>query len=187
MKFLEVEFKYRADDIPLSKFMGFCMGLGKHKYVMASGWDHFYDSPGVQGFARHRIGPDFNQLTYKKKINGNNNFIRHEDNLDLLQTVSIDQIASFLSKFGYSLNKSIFKNCFIYKFPLYTMVYYVIYSESLKEIGRFIEIEMSEDFDWNSEENAWDNLIEIERIAKEPLGISPQSRMKLSLYELVCE
>lgn len=181
---IEVETKYRADEIALNEFTSYCESLKPLKNIIASGWDHFYDKNGTEGFARHRIGPDFNQLTFKRKTTEANNFIRDEDNLDLLQPVSIKQVASFLSKFGYKHNTSIYKNCFIYKYPTYTMVFYVIYDEKIKEIGRFIEIEMSEESLWNDETEAWEALIEIEKGCK-GLGLSARGRMKKSLYELV--
>lgn len=180
---LEVEFKYRADDIKLDDFMEHCKA-GEH--ILASGWDHFYDASKMDGFARHRIGADFNQLTYKRKTTDKNNYIREEDNLDLYPAMSRKQVASFLGKFGYTLNRSIFKNCFIYKFPRHTLVYYIIYSEALDEIGRFIEIEMAEDHAWDSENHAWTELLAVESDFKN-LGLTPQARMKKSLYELVCE
>lgn len=186
MKYLEIETKYRADDINLDRFVDFCTEKGPSEHVMASGWDHFYRNDRFLGFARHRIGPDFNQLTYKRKTSEKDNFIREEDNLDLAMYTSRPQIESFLGKMGHKHARSIFKNCFIYKFPLYTMVYYVIYNESIREIGRFIEIEMKEDHSWKSADVAWEALVELERECK-PLGIIAQARMRKSLYELVCE
>lgn len=183
---MEIETKYRADEIDLSSFMAYCQERGPDKYIMASGWDHFFDSSKIEGFARHRVGADFNQLTYKRKTTDKNNYVRQEDNLDLLPSVTAAQVTSFLGKFGYKHNKSIFKNCFIYKYPTSTLVYYAIYSESLKEIGRFIEIEMAEDYAWTSENQAWQALLEIEKNCWS-IGLSPQGRMKKSLYELVCE
>lgn len=187
MKFMEIETKYNASEISLAKFNEFCQAQpGERKYLVASGWDYFYDSTRTEGFARHRVGVDFNQLTYKRKTTAKNNFIRQEDNLNLMPPVTVSQVASFLNKFGYTLNKSIFKNCFIYQYDRHTAVYYVIYDDTLKEVGRYIEIEMSEDYSWKSEQEAWDALTNLEREFKE-LGLSAQGRMKKSLYEIVCE
>lgn len=182
---LEIEFKYRADDIFLDSFIEHCSDKKPVDKLTASGWDHFYSGTKLEGFARHRIGPDFNQLTYKRKTTDKNNYIREEDNLGLLKNVETHQVASFLGKFGYAHEKSIFKNCFIFTYPTYTMVYYVIYSKALKEIGRFIEIEMAEDHVWESEEQAWAAMLEVEKEYK-GMGLTPQGRMKKSLYELVC-
>lgn len=182
----EVETKYRADDISLSEFTKACEAKKPKAHIIASGWDRFYDGKSAEGFARHRIGADFNQLTFKRKTSGSNNFIRDEDNLDLSQRTLVSQVDSFLGKFGYKYNKSIYKNCFIYKFHDHTVVFYVIYDETIKEIGRFIEIEMSEEPIWATEEDAWNALVNIEKDWKH-LGLNARSRMKKSLYEIVCQ
>lgn len=181
----EIEFKYRADDNSLADFMTACESKHPLQHIIAAGWDHFYDNIKTDGFARHRIGPNFNQLTFKRKTSDTNNYVRDEDNLDLLQAVTSKQVASFMSKFEFQHNKSIYKNCFIYKFHDHTVVFYVIYDETIKEIGRFIEIEMSEEPIWATEEDAWDALVNIEKDWKH-LGLNARSRMKKSLYEIVC-
>ncbi len=182
----EIELKYKADDISLADFIAACERRNPKEHILASGWDRFYDNKNTEGFARHRIGPNFNQMTFKKKTSDYNNFIRDEDNIDMLQSVGIAQVSSFLGKFGLKHNKSIYKNCFIYKYLDHTVVFYVIYDEAIKEIGRFIEIEMAEDQPWVTEQEAWDNLINIEKEFKD-LGLTARGRMKKSLYELVCE
>lgn len=182
---MEIEFKYRANDINLADFMAACVTREPTQILTTSGWDHFYDGKNLEGFARHRVSPDLNQLTYKRKTTGKNNYVREEDNLDLSPSVTTSQIASFLSKFEFKHNKTIFKNCFIYKYARHTVVYYIIYSQELEETGRFVEIEMAEDHPWASEEQAYEALVDLERQFK-TLGITPQSRMKKSLYELVC-
>jgi hypothetical protein len=63
------------------------------------------------------------------------------------------------------------------------MVYYVVYDQDLVEQGRFIEIEMDEKFEWPSDEQAWNELIQHEnKLSK--LGILPQARVKRSLFEM---
>lgn len=180
----EIETKYRADNVDLEEFMKVCTDKNPTEYITASGWDYFYDKKGADGFARHRVGSDFNQLTFKRKTSEANNFIRDEDNLNMLKDVSVKQVKSFLGKFGYKHNRSIYKNCFIYSYPDHIVVFYVIYDEQIKEIGRFIEIEMSESSPWETEEQAWDTLVKIEKEWK-ALGLNPKTRMKKSLYELV--
>lgn len=186
-QFLEIETKYNAADMTLTSFTEFCKSRKPDKFVQASGWDHFYASEAdKQQFGRHRVGADFNQLTVKTKTAPKNNFIRQEDNLDFKEAISEERVKSFFAKFGYGHIKSIFKNCFIYKYPLYTLVYYVIYTVDMEEIGRYMEIEMSEDHPWHSAPAAWDALVRLERECK-PLGVSAQGRIRKSLYEIVCE
>lgn len=185
MDYSEVEFKYKADGISLSRFTEYVASRPDSKFKLASGYDHFYSSPAdPDSFCRHRVGAEFNQLTFKRKTTGKNNFIRTEHNLGLDKSVSEDQVWKLCEEFGYAQDATIYKNCFIYSFPDHTMVYYVIYTEDMYEIGRFIEIEVSEDIDWGSEEAAWDRLVELEAGCK-GLDLTPQKRLKKSLYEMV--
>ncbi len=185
MKHLEVEFKYRADDISLEKFTELCKNRGEHKFVEASGYDHFYSHPDNDDrFCRHRIGPDLNQLTFKRKSVERNNYVRTEHNINLQKQVSRDQVQALCSEFGYKFNVSVFKTCFVYKYDRHTKVYYICYDTNMKELGRFIEIEMSEEHPWESEDQAKQELLELEAKLSEVLSISPQSRMRKSLFEL---
>jgi adenylate cyclase class IV len=185
MKYREIEFKYAADNISLTAFVEFAKTRpGLQSYVEASGFDHFYEKTDSSGsFGRHRIGPDMNQLTFKRKTTDKNNFIRTEHNLNLTTSVSQDQVKSLFEEFGYKYNTSIFKTCFVYKYEWYTLVYYVCYNSDMKERGRFVEIEMSEDYAWASEEEAMGQLTIIEKLCKS-LGVTPQSRIRKSLFEL---
>jgi hypothetical protein len=53
----------------------------------------------------------------------------------------------------------------------------------MNELKRFIEIEAKEDYKWASEEEAWNEVVKYEKMF-EPLGITPQNRVKRSLFEL---
>lgn len=184
MKFREIEFKYKADNISLSVFEAFCKKNSPLTHLIASGYDHFYDKSDASGsFCRLRVGPDSNQLTFKRKTTDNNNFVRTEHNIDLTRETSREQIEALLSEFGYAYNTSLFKNCFIYKYDWFTYVYYVCYDTDMKELGRFVEIEMSEEHAWQNEEEAYNQLLILEKLCKS-LGVSPQCRVKRSLFEL---
>lgn len=184
MKFTEVEFKYNAKDIKLSDFCKFCSAHGTHTNIIASGHDHFYEKDSDQdSFCRLRSGADLHQLTFKRKTQDTNNFVRTEHNIDLLRSTTKEQIDALCSEFGYKYNTLIFKNCFVYKYDTYTFVYYVCYDNDMKEVGRFIEIEMSEEHSWTNEAEAYNHLLVLEKLMK-PLGISPQARVKRSLFEL---
>lgn len=183
MKFVEVETKYRADNIPLKDFKVFCQDKTPNKHIFASGYDDFYqNNKDKDAFCRHRRGTDLNQLTFKRKTADGNNFVRVEHNLDL-NGVSADQIRALCGEFGYEPNMTIFKTCYVYTYEWYTLVYYIVYDDDMKELGRFIEIEMKEDYAWQTEQAAWDELLVLEKLCK-PLGISAQSRVKRSLFEL---
>lgn len=184
MKYMEVELKFNAEDISLTDFVSFCESRNPLKTVTASGWDHFYAKVGdLDSFCRLRSGPDCHQLTFKRKTTDKNNFTRVEHNIDLLPSVTKDQIEALLTEFGYEYNRSLFKNCFIYKYDVYTQVFYVVYDSGMKELGRYVEIEMSEEHQWGPGDECWNHLTVLEKLAK-PLGISPQGRIKKSLFEL---
>lgn len=184
MKYKEIEFKYYADDISLTSFSAFCKAREPKKFLHASGYDHFYENETNAGaFCRHRSGPDMNELTFKRKTSDNNNFVRTERNISLNRTMSQEDIEGLCAEFGYKYNTSIFKNCFIYKYDWYTLVYYICYNKDMNELGRFFEIEMAEDAQWGGEKDAWNELVVMEKLCK-PLGVLPQSRIKKSLFEL---
>ncbi len=84
----EIEFKYDAKDISLFTFLKFCKNATKSNYILAQGRDDFYGNPKRKSeFYRHRYGSDMNQLTFKKKLYKNNNYVRVERNTDLLLVV----------------------------------------------------------------------------------------------------
>lgn len=184
-KYREVEFKYSAENISLETFETFCQGRDKLKSkAIAFGPDYFYqNASNPDAFCRHRVGPEFNQLTFKKKTTDANNYVRTEHNVDLQPHMTVEQIAAMVSEFGYKFNTTILKSCFIYQYDFYTLVYYICYDKKMEQLGRFIEIEMAEDHGWRTPDEAWDALVAMERICK-PLGISPQARIKRSLFEL---
>lgn len=184
MTFTEIEFKYRVDNLSLSSFTDFCQGRNPKKFVEASGFDHFYaKSKEPDAFCRHRIGPDFNQLTFKRKTENKNNYIRVEHNINLERSVERKQINALLEEFGYTYNTSVFKTCFVYFFDWYVLSYYVCYDKEMKEIGRFMEIEADENHAWGTQQDAWNAVQAMEKICK-PLGLTSQMRIKRSLFEL---
>jgi len=179
---LEIEFKYIAK-ADLSAFQDFCEKRNAERFQIVSGFDHFYSkSAEPSSFYRHRVNTNENQLTFKKKTVDDNSYIREEHNIDLPLTVSREKIQALCNINGYLYDFSIFKNCFIYSYDYYTLVFYVCYDTQLKELGRFVEIEMKEDYNWSTEEEAYGELVTLERLCKN-LGLSPELRVKLSLYE----
>lgn len=187
MKYKEIEFKYKAENISLMNFHKFCEQRNHQRYVYAAGYDYFYDSKkDADAFCRHRTGPDVNQLTFKRKTQDANNFIRTEHNIDLTRGTKEDAVGALLHEFGYQINAAIFKTCFVYVYDYYVLVYYICYDLNMIEKNRFIEIEMREDYHWATEQEAMDELVTMERICK-PLGITAQNRIKKSLYEIFKE
>jgi len=183
VRFTEIEFKYKADDISLEAFKAFCVARKPSLQIQASGYDHFYQSAKDEAFSRHRVGADMNQLTFKRKTSDANNIVRTEHNIDLHPSVSKEQVAAFLSEFGYEFTATLYKSCFVFQYDWYILVYYIVFDAEMKELGRFIEIEASETFPWRSEAEARASIDDMERLCK-PLGIQPQRRVKRSLFEM---
>ncbi len=183
MKNIEVEFKYEAK-ITLSQFKDFCDSRDPVRFLIVSGFDHFYTNPtDTMSFYRHRVNTGENQLTFKRKRLQENNFIREEHNIDLPLSVSEEKIRDLCNITGYQYDASIFKNCFIYNYDYYTLVLYICYNKDLAELGRFIEIEMKEDYGWVDENEAYVALVTLEKLCK-PLGLLPENRISQSLYEM---
>jgi adenylate cyclase class IV len=186
MKFREVEAKYNAENITLTEFKEFCLAREPKvlNIVEAAGFDYFYSHPKEpDAFYRHRMGPAFNQLTFKRKTTQGNSNIRIERNVDLALHTTKEQVAAEMEEHGYKFNMEIFKTCFVYFYDWYVLSYYVCYDKDMKELGRYIEIEASEHHDWHTEQEAWDAVVVMEKLCK-PLGINPQMRIKRSLFEL---
>lgn len=179
----EIEFKYPAT-VSLSTFKGFCQDRKADKFSIVSGYDHFFSNlKETESFYRHRVNTNENELTFKRKTVQENSFIREEHNIDLPLSVSEDKIKALCAINGYTYDSSIFKNCFIYNYAFYTLVYYICYNVELKELGRFIEIEMKEDYSWTNEQEAFGELVTLERLCKN-LGLSPDNRINKSLFEM---
>lgn len=181
MQFKEVETKYRVSALKLQAFTDLATSLSPVKFIEAAGYDYYYVKDTTD-FIRYRAG-SLHELTVKKKLADKNNFIRTEINMGVKEQ-SLEIIEAFCASLGYKFNFSIFKTCFIYYYEHFDLVYYVVYDNNMKELDRFVEIEMLETYEWESPEAAWAKLLEIEQLMK-PLGITPQSRIKKSLFEML--
>lgn len=182
MNFFEIETKYRAQDIKLREFRKLAETLKPKKFKLAESYDHYFVRSEAD-FIRFRAGTS-PELTMKQKLNDKNNFIRTEVNLRI-EDQDEATVQKFCSLLGYQPNFSIFKACWIYWYESFNIVYYIIYEDDrrLKELDRFIEIEMSESKEWKDEGEAWDELVKIEK-AMGQLGLSAQARIKKSLFEM---
>lgn len=181
--FKEIEFKY-STDLHTGEFISRC-----HRYKLnhVMGIDHFYGNKRrVRSFLRHRISNSLNQLTYKKKISKDNNFIRIENNLSLGEDSTRHAVAHLCAQLDYEYNTSILKSVWFCETPTYTLSFYRCYrGDNLDsiEIGRFIEIEMSETYPWKNCKQAYSELVKLEKKFKF-LGINSKSRVKKSLWEM---
>lgn len=186
MHFKEIETKYRAQDIKLLDFIKRAEELKPDSQLQTGSFDHYYTKDTDALFIRYRAGTR-PELTMKVKSTDSNNFVRVECNLPLEKhqdpTEQRYVVDKFCQMLGLTHNFSIYKTCFIYFWGNYNLVYYVVYDAELKEKDRFIEIELNEKIEWPTEEAAWNELLAIEK-SLDSIGIKPQRRIRLSLFEM---
>ena len=185
--YLEVEVKYNADDIDRIAFKDLAKSLGPKSFIYVESQDVYY-AKSENEFLRQRLpaenkgGAEENrsELTFKKKHQENNNWTRTEVNLrtDLNDPKLVE---AFCEGLGYKKNFSIGKNCDIYFYDDADIVYYTVKDETGK-YAHYVEIEANEDIGMTQEES-WDAVLKYEKLLS-PLGISPQKRKKLSLWEM---
>lgn len=188
---IEFESKYRVENNILLPFKLLVEKMDTFReFVYAEGPDEYY----VKGdlFARYRKeankGPDARaEITIKIKPEGaKNNIIREEFNVRVDKTPR-ETIVKFLSALGFSHNFTVMKVCFIYRMEDATLVFYTVADMTdgnLRSEDHFVEIEVSEEqIHTMNEDQAWTILTKYEK-ALEPLGITPQKRLKRSLYEM---
>lgn len=204
LEHIEFETKYRVEDHLLIEFKQILEGHPELKdFLYVEGPDHFYvypqswfdanpqwDPNGT--FVRYRK-PSFGldkgrrQVTWKyKPKDAKNNIQRKENNWDIGKTPENVIIEQLLSS-GLTFNASIIKNCHIYFFDDATLVFYTVYDTTFgkpKKADYFVEIEVSEDnIAEMTEDQAWAVIEKFEKILA-PLGISPQKRLRKSLFEM---
>jgi hypothetical protein len=186
-QYKEIEYKYIADDISLSSFNDLMIKLKQkyvfNKYLQASSFDTYYIKENDQDeFQRFRNDGKTPELTKKKKTKTSNNWERIESDLPLdPNRVTEEGVTFHVGLDGYKENFKIFKVCFIYFFETVNYVWYIVYDKNMKEVGRFLEIELNKDKVTGTDSDSL-TLKEHETHLLE-LGIGPQNRTKLSLFE----
>lgn len=183
-EFLEIESKYKADNIDRLKFKEIARNLKEKEFLYIESTDVYYIKSEDE-FLRYRMSAENTsskraELTFKKKHKNTNNIVRTEVNMRVDHNKP-EVIATFCEGLGYQRNFSIFKICDIYKYEDATLVYYSVRDEDGK-YASFIEVEVTEGFPKTQEEGL-EILRKYEKII-EPLGITPQNRLRKSLYEM---
>jgi adenylate cyclase class IV len=183
---MELEYKYRADNVLYSKFKNMCQGALKGK--SGASWDYYYEnSDGA--FIRFRDS-DVPELTLKRKTTETNSWSRLEIDIPLdISRLDFKSVDYFLKLNGFKKAFSIYKTYFIYWFENVNYCYYITYDENMNELDRFVEVEVNKSK--VSELNATNTpattvLKEAEALLKE-IGLSPNNRMRRSLYEIYKE
>lgn len=181
--YLEIETKYYADEIDRIQFKNLLRSMGPKDFLYVESTDIYYSSG--DNFIRHRLAPETDpsgrsELTIKKKHVEGNNVVRTEINL---RVDSNDKrtIEVFCKNLGYTRNFSIFKICDIYHFDDADVVLYTVVDEAGKT-QNFLEIEVEESAGFTEEESR----VIISKYEKllSSLGLSPQKRLKRSLWEM---
>lgn len=184
VKFTEFETKYDANNIDRLKFKSIMKDLNPKDFIYGEGTDVYFIKEG-DDFLRYRMpavnGTDKrSELTFKKKRIDKNNIIRTEVNL----RVDINNpklVTEFCEGLGYKKNFSVYKMFDIYYFNDAILVYYSVIDDFGK-ISNFLEIEINDNEEF-TEEQAWEIISKYEKILA-PIGISPQKRKRLSLFEM---
>lgn len=182
--FLEIEAKFAADNIKLQDFMRLVKEFNPIKQLDISSWDTYFTNGTENDFLRYRESST-PELTLKKKRTKNNNFERIEVDLpiDLIRNnhKTTDTFASLL---GYSENFKIYKTCFIYWLENINYVYYIVYDIDMKELNRFVEVEVNKDkvseLGVEGSKNELNKAIE----KLQGLNINRNNRLKRSLFEM---
>jgi adenylate cyclase class IV len=182
MKFKEIEFKYNAKNITKESFENTvnCFAI-KPRWQEVSSYDSYFVND-IGRFVRYRYNNNTGVVTTKEKTSDINNQNRVEYNVNMGEN-PYETVQGFYGSLGFKFNFRIYKICDIAWLEKVDLVYYVIYDDEWKEVDRFIEIEALEDYNWATEQEAWDEIIKYEKLL-EPIGITPQHRMKKSLFEM---
>lgn len=179
--FQELEYKYKAQDIGLADFLKLMGKMPIVKSLEAASWDTYY-TKGEDEFLRFRNGQT-PELTKKVKIKDSNNWIRVECDLPLdPKRITEAVVSKFSTMEGYSENFKIYKICFIYWAAEVNYVYYIVFDKNMRETGRFIEVEVNKEI--LTPERDGVTILNTAAEALTELGLSPQNRMKKSLFEL---
>lgn len=177
--FLETEYKYKSDNVSLTDFISLMNKVGYDKKLDISSWDvYFRAKEDEDSFLRLRLS-ESPELTIKKKTKDTNNFVRIEVdvalNKDKLEENTVEKFAELL---GYYKSTKLYKSCFVYWQNYVNYVYYIVYDSELKELNRYIEVEINKGSLGDKDHL---NLAE-KNLAV--LGLTPQHRLKKSLYEI---
>jgi hypothetical protein len=182
-EFSELEFKYKADDIKLQDFVSLMATLPIVNQKDVSSWDHYYIGNNEDEFIRYRESTD-PELTIKRKTTQNNNWQRIEIDLPLDHSrIKSETVSKWVELLNYKHKRSIYKTCFIYWTTDINFVYYIVYDTDMKEKGRFIEVEVNK-YGQNPNGIHPDNMLKYGQDVLLKLGLSPQNRLKKSLFEI---
>ena len=184
-EFKELEYKFYASKVDLKDFIKFMTELNPKLRKDVSSWDYYYTNDiNSDEFMRFRESQD-PELTIKRKTKKSNNWQRIELDLPLdRDRIALPTVETFANLLGYTENFRIYKTCFIFWFENVNFVYYVVYNENMKEVDRFLEVEVNKD---RVPELGLDKAMEELRSAAlklDKFDLSLQNRLRKSLFEM---
>lgn len=181
----EMEYKYRAGDIKLTDFISLVEELTYDHKKEVSSFDYYYTIPNNSDMFQRYRESDEPEITKKRKVKDSNNWERIEVDMPLdPKKITKAIVDRYVGLDGYKENFCIYKTCFIYIQEICNLVYYTVYDKEMKELDRFIEIEVNKDK--AKELGTEDSLKHLKELEEKlsVLGITAKNRMKKSLYEL---
>lgn len=191
--FKELEFKYKADEVKLQDFIKLMQDLDFDSNISAASWDIYYvkNDNEFQRFRKSKTEPE---LTKKIKTNINNSWDRVESDLPLdPKRVTEELVAFHVGLDGYKENFRVYKVCEVFWKDNFNYVYYITYDINMKELGRFIEVELNKNkvssllSESDKSIGTFEGPKQALNIAAkvlEKLNLYPANRMKKSLFEL---
>lgn len=186
-EYVEIECKYNAEEINRFAFKDLAKSLNPTSFIFVESTDIYY-AKNENEFLRHRLPAENkggseeyrSELTFKKKTVGQNNWNRVEVNLRVDKN-DPDLVQAFCEGLDYKRNFSIVKSCEIFFYPDADLVLYNV-KDGTGKYAHYLEIEANEDIGMTQEE-AWNVILKYEKLLA-PLGITPQKRKRLSLWEI---
>lgn len=182
--FVEFETKYRIEDTKvLWDFKHLVESkLGQKDFLYVQSDDIYYVKTADE-FIRYRFSETDKraELTIKKKTGNGNNIIREETNVRIDDN-EFATIENFVKNLGFTFNFRINKQCHIYRESDATLVFYSVRDLETQKLAHFIEIEVKEGAGFTADES-WAIIKKYEALLA-PLGVTPQKRLRKSLYEM---
>lgn len=195
--FFELEYKYKAKDIDFQKFVDLMDKMQVNNRIDVAGWDFYYTKKdSKEEFIRYRAS-ETPELTIKKKTATTNNWERVEIDLPLNKNkASKPLIDGWVSLLGFSEKFTIYKFCSIFHDDNLSYVYYITYDKQMRELDRFIEIEVRKErvseLLTEADKSAGSfsgprTILKDAEIQLDAIGLKAANRMKKSLFEMYCD
>lgn len=193
----EFEVKYRVEPHVLVEFKQIAGNLPDLlNFLYVEGPDFYYTHSDYEdsSFGRYRrpsFGLDNGRAEWTVKFkpkNAKSSQNRLELNWRVDRTPEED-VKRGAELMGFKFNFSIVKSCQIYKFDDATMVFYTVYDvtdgTTASKVDHFVEIEVCEDKirAGLTEDQCWAIIDKYEKILA-PIGITPQKRLRRSLFDM---